>query len=123
MLFVRHDIKIKCKDNKELNAHKEVLAKHSDLLKKNFEENENIEVIDMTEFDSKIVKEMLLFIYRGKITDIERNFLPLLRLAKMFRIGLLEEFCSEEYTKVAYINTYVPLNQLNPKVEELDLDG
>ena len=93
------DFKIICND-KTFACHKNVLAAYSDVWKTLFlsnkwRENKN-SAIKINGFDSKTVELMINFVYQAELPENEKCTTDLLRLADMYAIADLSDFCEEE---------------------------
>jgi hypothetical protein len=93
------DFKIVCED-KSFPCHKNILANQSEVWKtmfssENWRENKD-NSLEIQDFDSKTVSSMINFIYLAELPENEKCTTELLRLADMYAIKSLSDFCEDE---------------------------
>jgi hypothetical protein len=93
------DFKIVCED-KSFACHKSILANQSEVWKtmfssKKWRENKD-NSLKIQDFDWKTVSNMINFIYLAELPENEKCTTDLLRLADMYAIKSLSDFCEEE---------------------------
>jgi len=91
------DVTIKC-DNKMLECHKAVLSARSNVFRAMFQhdmrENKNNEII-ISDLDFTTVKDMVKFIYSGRLVDIAEKSDLLLSAADKYDIKDLKDICCQ----------------------------
>ncbi|KAH0546403.1 speckle-type POZ protein B-like [Cotesia glomerata] len=93
------DVKIRAKNNEEFPAHKIILSSNSSVFKQMLtidmkEKKENF--INLPELDADIIKELLYFLYHGKLDKASENnaiLLELVKVADMYCISELKRVC------------------------------
>lgn len=90
------DVLIKTDDGMTHRAHKSVLSEKSAVFNSMFtidmEEAANNSV-DIIEFKGPVMKELIRFIYFGKVNNIEKMNVELFKAAKTYEIANLSELC------------------------------
>lgn len=92
------DIEMKCNDGEILKAHKAILASRSTVFYAIFSNcpkqphNQTIEILD---FDSTVMKEVLRFIYCTDIENLEKISRRLIFAAEKFQLEGLKKICIE----------------------------
>lgn len=90
------------KKNKQIDAHKSILSARSKvfaaMFKHNMKEN-NTNIIEISDVSYDIMKELLLFIYSGKVEDMQKNAKKLLPAAEKYEIIELKALCEESLFK------------------------
>ena len=84
--------------DKELKAHKVVLAARSPVFKKMIESpmQENRENrVEITDFDPKVVQELLTYIYTGEAPNLKEMPQDLLKIAEKYDLQHLKIMCGE----------------------------
>jgi speckle-type POZ protein len=92
------DFKLKTSDNEVLSAHKFILAARSPVFygMVTSEMKEAKEgVADVPDFDSKIMKEVLRFVYCNKVENLEEIAGELIVAADKYQIEQLKSLCIE----------------------------
>ena len=91
------DFTVKCQ-GREFMCHQAILAGRSsyfhNMLSHDMEEKEQ-KSVDIKDFTADIVKEMLLYIYTGKVGDLEENAAGLLAAAEKYDLQELKRMCEE----------------------------
>ncbi|CAG5093614.1 Similar to SPOPL: Speckle-type POZ protein-like (Homo sapiens) [Cotesia congregata] len=93
------DVKIRAKNNEEFSAHKIILSSNSSVFQQMLttdmkEKKENC--INLPELDADIIKELLFFLYHGKLDkagDNSATLLELVKVADMYCISELKRIC------------------------------
>jgi hypothetical protein len=95
------DLKIKTSDQKLFKTHKLILRARSEYFDRMFSNNmkEKLKSEIVVEFDSRIIKRLLRFIYTGDINMKEANSLELFEVAKFYEIKNLPETCLKSIQK------------------------
>ncbi|XP_065357150.1 speckle-type POZ protein-like [Calliphora vicina] len=95
------DVIIKTKDDKEIQAHKIVLAARSEVFAAMFEhkmkENED-NCVNIEDFDSDVCEEMLRYIYTGKVPKLDEMWDELLAVADKYNLNGLKTICEQKLT-------------------------
>lgn len=84
------DITLKCSDGVELKCHSNVLSVDYPEM---YEMLQGAKVIQISDINSKIMREVLRWIYCKKITDITSDFALLVKVANAYHITDLKEKC------------------------------
>lgn len=92
------DVKLITREGKTLKAHKIFLASHSPVFKSIFNNNSSDEV-DVKEFRTIVVDEMLRYIYYQQIENIQDYMFELYKLAFKFEIENVKQLCVSEMEK------------------------
>jgi speckle-type POZ protein len=87
------DLKLKMKDGKTLKAHKEVLVKRSPEFYLKINPEKGFALIP--DFDSETIKELLRFLYCGKVKNLKKVVLDLYLAANEYQLLQLKEICKE----------------------------
>ena len=93
------DFKLKAKDGVELKAHKLILAARSPVFEKMFEHDmKEVKegLVDVLDFDSIVMKEMLRYIYCYEIKGLQNIAHELVYAADKYQLDDLKEVCVEE---------------------------
>ena len=88
--------------DKELKAHKVVLAVRSPVFKRMIESpmQENRENrVEITDFDPKVVQELLTYIYTGEAPNLKKMPQELLKIAEKYELQRLKFICGSELNK------------------------
>lgn len=92
------DIELKANDGKVLEAHKVILATRSpllfEMLLKDMQETQN-DVANVKNFNSKIMTEVLLFIYCGNVKNLDGVARDLIHAAELYQMKELKKICIE----------------------------
>lgn len=90
------DFMVKCNDGEILKAHKVILAARSPvfyaMLNNNMKES-NEGFVEIADFGSRTVKEVLRFIYCGKVQDLKMAARSLIHAAEKYELEELKEMC------------------------------
>ena len=95
------DVKIVVQD-KTFNVHRAVLAAHSPVFEKMFENDtkENLErKIEIRDMDCSVVEDLIAFMYTGCVSNVKYCHQQLLLVADKYNIQELEELCLTELKK------------------------
>jgi speckle-type POZ protein len=93
------DLKIQMGDGVTLNAHKTILIARSPVFHKMLTSNmkeATTSVVDIEDFDSKTMRNLLLFIYCEEVQDLQANAGKLIHAAEKYDLYGLKEMCIEE---------------------------
>lgn len=92
------DIELKANDGKVLEAHKVILATRSpllfEMLLKDMQETQN-DVANVKNFNSKIMTEVLRFIYCGNVKNLDGVARDLIHAAELYQMKELKKICIE----------------------------
>jgi len=108
------DFVISTKDG-ELKAHKLLLSMRSTVFKAMFahELKENAEGrVDLKDYDSKVIREMLRYVYTDKVEDLNLVACDLLPVADKYDLAGLKELCLQELQGALCADNAVALLQL-----------
>jgi len=108
------DLVISTKDG-ELKAHKLLLSMRSTVFKAMFahELKENAEGrVDLKDYDSKVIREMLRYVYTDKVEDLNLVACDLLPVADKYDLAGLKELCLQELQGALCADNAVALLQL-----------
>lgn len=93
------DLKLKMSDNEVLNVHKAVLAARSPVFFKMLTidmQEAKSNVVDIPDFDSETMEELLRFLYCNKVDDLASTARDLIYAADKYQIAKLKEMCVEQ---------------------------
>ena len=89
----------------KFKVHKCVLTAHSDVFRAMFSHKETVENtqsrLKITDFDSKIVGQMLKFLYTGELAEelATEDLVELLKIAEKYQLKLLKSISEEKLIK------------------------
>lgn len=90
------DFDLKCNDGEVLKAHKVILAARSQvfhaMLTNDMKESKE-GFVDVCDFDSKVMKEVLRFMYRNKVEELKEMSQTLIFAAEKYELEELKELC------------------------------
>ncbi|XP_058805412.1 speckle-type POZ protein-like [Phymastichus coffea] len=116
--------------DKKFYAHKTILAARSITFCTKFEENleeKKVNVIEINNYDQKIVKEMLRYIYTGKVENLNKLAKDILPAANEYVLEGLKNMCENIISKNLNLDNVVEMltiaasyNAQNLKKEAID---
>lgn len=96
------DFELRCSDGETLKCHKVILAIRSPvfhaMLSNDMKETQQ-GFVDVPDFTSIVLKEVLRYIYCGSVVSSENIFEDLIFAAEKYDIGALKEICIKEITR------------------------
>ena len=105
------DVTIVVAERKEFKAHKVVLAAQSDFFKTRFAtrwgKGSSDERVEMTDVPSFVMEAILLYMYTGKVVDIEKVALHILSAAEEYGLVGLRKMCEQALAKTLTIENAV----------------
>jgi speckle-type POZ protein len=96
------DLKIQTNDGVTLNAHKAILIARSPVFLKILTSNMKeaaTNIVKVDDFDSKMMRKLLRFIYYGEVQDLAKIAKDLIYAAEKYEVNQLKEKCIEELVK------------------------
>lgn len=97
-MSIATDFSVECKDGSIVNVHKNIFLQNcpslqQELLKEN---QEHVKFIKFSNSEPKAVRAVILFIYTGRLEDIEGIENDVLEISKKLQVVGLMEMCSEQ---------------------------
>jgi hypothetical protein len=104
------DVVLKSSDKKSFHAHKSYLASSSQVFWKMFttdmqEASNNI--VEIKDFDSKVLTELLRFVYSSTVYDLDDIAFDLILAAEKYQIAQLKKICADHiFSKMTTENAF-----------------
>lgn len=98
--------------DKKFHAHKTILAARSTTLCTKFEQSlqdKKVTVLEINNFDQKVVKEMLRYIYTGKVEDLNKVAKEILPAANEYALEGLKNMCENVMSKNLNLDNVVEM--------------
>jgi len=117
------DVKLIVGDKKEkLKAHKLILMAISPVFEQVFLEDSTIVELEIPEFEPKIFRLFLQFVYTGEWSKNWKDVLPLLNVANFYKLPDLSELCTTYLKSALTFKTALPIFQQSVQYKEKDLE-
>lgn len=87
------DVTLVSSDHQELKTHRVILMSHSNVFRKMLEKDLCNHRVEIPQFESQVLSELVRFIYTKKAEDIEEIVFDLYRAADHFQILELKQLC------------------------------